>query len=935
MAIKRIIFLFIVLLMSVNVASAAETESTVYFSAADKKLELETYIEILPDPDRSLSINKVATGKESNFFKKVSEIGNSFGFTKSAYWVRFTLHFTEPLNDSILLHLDYPLFDNVSLFIPDGEGGFIERATGDALSFATRDVKHRSFLFRLPMHSAESQTYYMRLQTEGSTQIVLSLWTTTAFLEEVDSNNFVLGVYYGIMLLLMIAALAAYIKIRDRLFLYYALYLFSYLIFQLSLNGISYQYLWPDSPWFTSRATASFVGLVVIAALVFSGSFLQIWDKKHPRIKLLFYVVIACGVFSMFLSLFGNYAIGVQIASSAGLMLPPVAVFAAIVSLLAGYRPARYFLAAWGIFAAGIFVTGLLYIGLLPQTFFTSYSIQIGSIFEVILLGYALMDRIDLLHAEKDEALAKASTYLSQLNDGLEEQVYERTKQLSKSEAHLRTLLHTLPDLVWWKDPEGKYLACNPKVEQFLGAKQAEIIGKTDYDFVTKKLANFFHTTDQAAIAAGKPSLFEERITFADDGHKELLETLKTPIFSPDGELTGVLGVGRDITERRRSEQALLQTQKMEAVGQLTGGIAHDFNNILAIIIGNLSMLRRQLTGDDKASKRLTTVEKSAQRAADLTRQLLSFSRNKADQLQVIDINQLINEMDSLIEHSLTPVIEVKHEFDKKLWHTEIDPGDFQDAVINLVINARDAMPGGGLLILQTTNCTLDEEFCVQHPEFTPGDYVQLAVIDNGKGISDTVKERIFEPFFTTKEQGKGKGLGLAMVFGFIKRANGTIIVESEEGKRAIIRLYLPKSHGQVEPPEEVSEIMNILDKGHETILVVDDEEALLELAKDVLEELDYRVITASNGKQALSVLAEEPDIDLLLSDVLMPGGINGYELAELATQSRPDLKVMLASGYSSKTAIHNSQARFSANMLTKPYNLSELARRVRELLDG
>ncbi len=936
MIIKKIVYLFVFLVMPGQILAADNSLTIANFTATDNKLDLQPYIQILPDPDHSLSINDLANGVAKNDFKPASVVGNSFGFSKAAYWVRFTAHFDKKLNDTILLQLEYPQIDNVTLFVPDGSGGYSERITGDMLPFSSREINHRTLLFQLPEHRGESRTYYMRLYTEGSMQISLSLWTASTFIGHVDATNLMFGGYFGVMLLLSLAAFISYLKVRDRLFLFYAVYVSSFLLFLLSLHGFSYQYLWSESPLFASRVSSVLMGPAIVFGLLFCGSFLQIWQGKHPRIKYLFNVLIVSAAFASLMSLFGSYATAVQFSTFVGLLTPPVILIAAISSLIKGYKPARYFLVAFFVLLLGVFVATLLEFGLLPRSFITVYAMQIGSLFEIILLGYALMERIDLLRAQKEEALEKASTYLYQLNNGLDAQVNERTKQLSESESQLRTLVQTLPDLVWWKDPDGVYMACNPKFERFFGATQADIIGKTDYDFLDKKLADFFREKDKVAIAAGKPSINEEEVIYADDGHAELLETIKMPMFSPDGKLMGVLGVARDITERRRSEQALLNAQKMEAVGQLTGGIAHDFNNILAIIIGNLSMLKRQLVADDMASKRIGTIQKSAQRAADLTRQLLSFSRKKADKQVVTDINQVLNEMDSLIIHSITPAIEVKHEFASDLWLSEIDPGDFQDAVINLIINARDAMSGSGQLILQTSNCTLDEKISVLCPELEAGDYVQLAVIDNGEGISSAQQAHIFEPFYTTKEQGKGTGLGLAMVFGFIKRAGGCIAVESEVGAGSIFRLYLPKCGGKMQSKALAeTDIMDEQHRGRETILVVDDEEALLELAREILEELDYRVLTATNGEQALQVLAKEPEIALLLSDVLMPGGINGYELAESAMESYPDLKVLLASGYTSRSEIHKNQARFSANMLIKPYSLSELVKRVRQQLDG
>ncbi len=923
-------------MMPVQTLVADTLSPVAHFTATDGKLNLAPYIEILVDPDHRYNINDVVYGKAKNSFKPISVTGNNFGFSKDVYWLRFTAHFSEIENNLILLQLESPLIDNVSFFVVDKQGVYREKVAGDGVHFSMREVRYRSPVFVLPELDDHSRSYYMRLQTEGSMRIALWLWTATSFIEHVNHASLSVGIYYGMLLLLVLAALFSYAKLNDRLFLYYALFLFVYLLLQLALNGLSYQYLWPGMPEISNRATSLLIGLVVVSGVLFSGSFLQIWHKKHPRIKVVLYLLITLAAISMMLSLFGNYVLAVQLAAFSGLLLPPVILIGAIITAYAGYRPARIFIIACGFFLLAVFITVLLYFGFVQYTFFSLNAMQFGSMLMAALFAYALMDRITLLHDEKEAALEKASGYLCQLNDGLEAQVEQRTKQLSESEAQLRTLIKTLPDIVWWKDPAGVYMGCNPKFERFFGAKQSEIVGKTDYDFVDRKLADFFREKDRIAMEAGAASINEEEIAFADDGHVELLETTKVPMFSPDGKLTGVLGVGRNITEHLRSEQALLNTQKMEAIGQLTGGIAHDFNNILAIIIGNLTMLQNQLVADDSACKRIGVIQKSAQRAADLVRQLLGFSRNKADQQVVTDINQLLNDMDSLIVHSVTPAIEVKLEYASNLWLTKIDPGDFQDVVINLIINARDAMSGNGQLILQTANCALEEKHCVLSPEIKAGDYVQFAVIDNGEGISSAQQARIFEPFYTTKEQGKGTGLGLAMVFGFVNRSSGCIIVESEVGNGTKFLLYLPRCNGDIDIKQVVEkDIMDKQHRGTETILVVDDEEALLELASEILQEMDYRVLTASSGKQALQVLAAEPDITLLLSDVLMPGGINGFELAERAVQMYPQLKVLLASGYTSKGEIHNSQTRFSENMLTKPYNLSLLAKRVRQLLDS
>jgi len=289
--------------------------------------------------------------------------------------------------------------------------------------------------------------------------------------------------------------------------------------------------------------------------------------------------------------------------------------------------------------------------------------------------------------------------------------------------------------------------------------------------------------------------------------------------------------------------------------------------------------------------------------------------------------------MDKLITRSITPEVEIDLHFFDKLWLTEVDPGDFEDALLNLILNARDAMAGRGRLMIETCNSTLDASYCSKNNGISPGDYVQLIVSDTGTGISPEQQERIFEPFFTTKDDSKGTGLGLAMVFGFTQRSEGHIKVYSELDIGTTFRLYLPRYKGQEQVINITEQKNQILSRGTETILVVDDEEGLLEIAEESLQALGYRVITANNANQALKRLSEDDSISLLFSDVVMPGGISGYELAELAVEQQPELKVLLTSGYTKKVVAHNGQAKFNSHLLCKPYTQFELAHQIRSVL--
>ncbi|HED13723.1 MAG TPA: PAS domain S-box protein [Gammaproteobacteria bacterium] len=390
-----------------------------------------------------------------------------------------------------------------------------------------------------------------------------------------------------------------------------------------------------------------------------------------------------------------------------------------------------------------------------------------------------------------------------------------------------------------------------------------------------------------------------------------------------------------DITERRQAENVLRRSQKMEAIGQLSGGIAHDFNNQLGVIIGYLDFLKKHTTNDEKPHLWVDTATKATLRCMDLTRQLLAFSRRQITEKTVVDLNATLKELETMIARSVTPEVKLQYFLADDLWSTEIDPGEFQDAVLNLVINARDAMPGGGMLLVETTNKHLDAGYATLNPGVEPGDYVQLMLSDTGMGMSVETLEHVFEPFFTTKPEGKGTGLGMAMVYGFVKRYGGYIKVYSEPGVGTTIRLYLPRSTAS-----EATVIANNVNEaelstGCESILIVDDEVDLLALADRYLTDLGYRTLQAENAAQALEILRGAEQIDLLFSDVVMPGGMNGYELAQRATEQRPDLKVLLTSGFTAETIAHNGLARFSAHLLSKPYRKDDLAQRIRFVLDA
>lgn len=533
--------------------------------------------------------------------------------------------------------------------------------------------------------------------------------------------------------------------------------------------------------------------------------------------------------------------------------------------------------------------------------------------------------------------LALLSQAFNEMGDQLKAKAIQRDrveKELQASETLHRSLLETTAAVAWEINLiSKKFTYMGPQILKLTGFA-AELW--TDYQFWEDQIviedrerASSFCMTE---TMQGKDHSTEYRFMTAEG--KIVWVRDEGSVAMEGGQPVALRGYFFDITRLKHTEQALRRSQKMEAMGLLTGGIAHDFNNILSIILGNLELMQDQQLMDEKAQTRFATIDHALQRAIKLTGQLLSFSRHEVTSEKNTDINQLIESMHELIAHSLTPEVEVERHLDDELWTAIMEPGDFEDALVNLAINARDAMHGCGKLTIETHNCILDEAYCELNPAATPGGYVQLVVSDSGEGISFEQQERIFEPFFTTKEQGKGTGLGLSMVFGFVKRSGGTIKVYSEMGIGTTFCIYLPRAQTKEQTLKENIVQTKVMQRGQETILAVDDEASLLSLAYETLTNLGYRVLTANNACQAQEVFASEPGINLLFSDVVMPGGMNGFELAEKLVGERPQLKVLLTSGYTEKAIARNGQSRFKANMLSKPYTLADLAQKIRYLLD-
>jgi signal transduction histidine kinase/ActR/RegA family two-component response regulator len=417
------------------------------------------------------------------------------------------------------------------------------------------------------------------------------------------------------------------------------------------------------------------------------------------------------------------------------------------------------------------------------------------------------------------------------------------------------------------------------------------------------------------------------------DGHWIYIESTASVVHDSHGKLQQMVIVNRDIGERRRLEQQLHQSQKMDAIGRLSGGVAHDFNNLLGVIIGYGEILEERIPETDELRASVDQILKAGRRASSLTRQLLAFSRQQVLEPKVLVLNSVVSDMQKMLHRLVGEDMELAIDLEPDLGATRSDQNQIEQVIMNLVVNARDAMPDGGRVLIQTSNFHIDEEFAARYayPVVT-GDYVLLTVSDSGEGMDLATQQRIFEPFFTTKEQGKGTGLGLSMVFGFVKQTGGGIEVLSEQGHGATFRIYLPKAEGGAPRLADHDDLP--VRGGNETILCVEDDAGIRDYVAGQLVSLGYTVHVAANADDALAIVARGTAFDLLFTDIVMPGCMNGRQLAETLMAGRPTLRVLFTSGYSDGALPLQGRAGHGIPLLRKPYRRAELARTLRRCLD-
>jgi PAS domain S-box-containing protein len=530
---------------------------------------------------------------------------------------------------------------------------------------------------------------------------------------------------------------------------------------------------------------------------------------------------------------------------------------------------------------------------------------------------------------------------------------------LRASESQFRTSAQSMLNHVWTASPDGQLDWFNERVLSYSGLAERELLGSGWTRIVHPEDLSHAAPLWTAALASGETYETEFRLRRADGAYRWHIARA-VAIRNDSGEIERWVGTNTDIDDQKTAahalanlnetleaqvkerteelmaaEESLRQAQKMEAVGQLTGGLAHDFNNLLTGITGSLELAQKRVIQGrfNDLDRYLHAAQDAARRAAALTHRLLAFSRRQTLDPKPIDMNQLVGSMDDLIRRTVGPAITVEFTAAGELWNTCADPNQLENALLNLCINARDAMPNGGRLIIETGNRELDEREAKKH-DLSAGHYVVLSVTDTGGGMPPDVVARAFDPFFTTKPLGSGTGLGLSMIYGFVRQSGGQARIYSEIGKGSMVCLYLPRYLGELETDEDRQTFSGVSRAEHgETVLVVDDEPTIRMLVTEVLEGLGYAAIEAEDGRAGLKILESPARVDLLITDVGLPGGMNGRQLADFARTRRPDLKVLFITGYAENAVVGDGRLAHGMHVMTKPFAMDSLAVRIEDIL--
>ncbi|HEU4385493.1 MAG TPA: 7TM diverse intracellular signaling domain-containing protein [Anaeromyxobacteraceae bacterium] len=918
------------------IAAAAPQAGEVPVPAGASRVDLDRDADYLLDPTGALGLSEVREAAVAGRFRRLGG-ARSLGFTTAALWLKADLVNEAAVPRRLVLVCDAPLLESLDVWLL-GEGRLERHRGGFAVPAAERDVVHRGTSLQLGATFApgERTTLWVRAQTRAASLAALSLWEPEARADRDRALLLFYGVNLGVLLVLLAVHLYAWVALRDRSYLGFALMVLAFAGYQAAVTGPAAAALWPESPRLAVAAPSALGLLAMAAGLWFTRTFLGS-RQRFPRLDLL-----ARGLGALALAAAPVAAVRMPLGGRLASVLGG-ATFLAVLALSlravsAGDRAARFFLAAWGLFVAVGLLFVLTLLGIVPLGPPVLHGFHGAFSLAGVVLSFALTHRLResdrQARTELERQVEERTRSITQSMDALRAEAEERRRAIQgmrESEERFRLAFDTSPDAITLNRlDDGLYVAVNEGFTRLTGYRPDDVLGRTvrevDLFGARADRDRFMGALRQRAQVQNLEASFRTR-----DG-RAFTGLLSAKILMLRGEPL-VLTVTRDVTaergaegERRRLEEQLRQAQKMEALGRLAGGVAHDFNNILTAIIANAGMAVLEAPADDPNRPLLLEIRDAARRGAELTRQLLAVSRKQVLEPRPVDLNALLANLRRMLGRLIGEDVELRLDLADGLPPVLADPGQVEQVVMNLAVNARDALERGGAIAISTRTAEVGPGEA--RPDRPGGRYAVVTVADTGRGIPPEVFSHLFEPFYTTKPAGQGTGLGLSTVYGIVRQHGGFVEVESAPGRGAAFRVHLPVAEGTAGAQEEAAR-PEVLPRGDETVLVVEDEAAVRDVARTLLRRLGYRVLAAASGGEALALAAgHRGPLHLLLTDVVLPGP-SGPEVAEALRSRRPECRVLYMSGYPENLGAGLAGRPF----IPKPFSPEALARKIREVL--
>lgn len=885
------------------------------------KKPINEFVEYTVDPTNQLDIHTISSYPHSTRFMPLGQ-RSSFGYSKATHWFRFTACNTGSQNLAWYLEHSYPVIDEIDFFHPTS-AGFIVYQSGDLRPFEQRPVTYRTTVFPVHLPPGE-QTFYIRIRSSGAIVIPLTAWKADAFIRHQNTDIAFQWVYYGIMLATVFYNLFIFVSVREASYLFLIIFITGCSLFTMTHNGLAFQHFWPKATNWANSCHPFFGFSGIIGGLLFSRSFLTT-RQNAPFFDRLYCLLLFAGTIFLITPFLLEYRYATQLSVIYSAISAIAMISGGLFLFHKKVRQARFFLTAWSAFIVGIILISLKSYGLLSSNLFTDSGIQLGTGLLVIILSLGLADNINTIRKERERAL----------------------DNVRESEKRYRLLAENVQDVIWTMDLRTmKTNYITPSVFRFRGFTPEEAIQmdldntvtpeskKTVLEMIEKELDN----DGNADVHPNRSNTLELEY-YHQNGSTLWAEVTTSFLRDSHNQPIGIVGVSRDISARKKTEKEklLLETQlrqssKMEAIGTLAGGIAHDFNNILSAIMGYVEICLNEHSRESKTAFRLRRVLAACDRAKDLVRQILTFSRQDDQTKKPVHFNMIVREVLKLIKASLPATISIQRKIAEESITIMADPSQIHQIIMNLCTNAADAMrSNGGTLSVSLDSVEIDAETAARYMDLKSGEYARLSVSDTGHGMDRKTMDRIFDPFFTTKGPGRGTGMGLSLVHGIVSSLEGAIYLYSEVGKGSTFHVFLPKTS---ESPSLDIAGEQPIEPGHENILYVDDEEFIIDMAREMLSSLGYQVTVARNGREALALFQKNHDhFDLIITDQTMPY-MTGLNLANEILTIRPDIPIILCTGYTDLMELENIQSSGIRQYIMKPYSKADISKMIRKVMD-